>query len=74
MDINLYILIDGHARYACLVAETTTNSEGTQQLVGVVDVTVFRDASVLEHLRGADEYLYVSGIAVLRSFRYIILP
>ncbi|XP_076955112.1 GCN5-related N-acetyltransferase 10, chloroplastic-like [Bidens hawaiensis] len=56
-------------RYACLVAETTTNSEGKQQLVGVVDVTVFRDASVLEHLRGADEYLYVSGIAVLRNFR-----
>ncbi|KAK1431419.1 hypothetical protein QVD17_07878 [Tagetes erecta] len=57
-------------RYACLVAEmTTSDSEENQQLVGVVDATVFRDASVLQHLSGADEYLYVSGIAVLRSFR-----
>lgn len=57
-------------RYACLVAETiTSENEENQQLVGVVDVTVFRDESVLGHLSGADEYLYVSGIAVLRDFR-----
>ncbi|KAK9075113.1 hypothetical protein SSX86_003432 [Deinandra increscens subsp. villosa] len=57
-------------RYACLVAEATTSDcEEKQQLVGVVDATVFREHSVLEHLSGADEYLYVSGIAVLRNFR-----
>lgn len=57
-------------RYACLVAEMiTSENEEQQQLVGVVDVTVFRDESVLGHLSGADEYLYVSGIAVLRDFR-----
>ncbi|KAD4584022.1 hypothetical protein E3N88_21623 [Mikania micrantha] len=57
-------------RYACLVAETTTNEIIEKQLVGVVDATVFRDASVLEHLSGADEYLYVSGIAVLHNFSH----
>ncbi|KAL8233239.1 hypothetical protein R6Q57_003017 [Mikania cordata] len=56
-------------RYACLVAETTIGDNEEKQLVGVVDATVFRDASVLEHLSGADEYLYVSGIAVLHNFR-----
>ncbi|KAF5806022.1 putative transcription regulator GNAT family [Helianthus annuus] len=56
-------------RYACLVAEATTSDSEVKQLVGVVDATVFRDASVLEHLSGADEYLYVSGIAVLPNFR-----
>ncbi|GJS12800.1 acyl-CoA N-acyltransferase [Tanacetum coccineum] len=57
-------------RYACLVAEAiTSDDEEKRQLVGVVDLTVFRDQSVLEHLSGADEYLYVSGIAVLRNFR-----
>ncbi|KAG2664237.1 hypothetical protein I3760_16G071500 [Carya illinoinensis] len=41
-----------------------------QQLVGIVDVTVLRDKAVLEHLpAGAEEYLYVSGIAVLKEFR-----
>lgn len=58
-------------RYACLVAETMTREiEDRQKLVGVVDVTVFRDESVLGYLSGADEYLYVSGIAVLPDFRY----
>ncbi|GMY33908.1 hypothetical protein FCV25MIE_29150 [Fagus crenata] len=59
-------------RYACLVAEPTTNiaSDSHKQLVGVVDVTVLRDKSVLQHLPAeVDEYLYVSGIAVLKSFR-----
>lgn len=57
-------------RYACLVAETiTSENEAQQKMVGVVDVTVFRDESVLGYLSGADEYLYVSGIAVLRDFR-----
>ncbi|KAF5732787.1 hypothetical protein HS088_TW17G00319 [Tripterygium wilfordii] len=50
-------------RYACLVAEAK------QKLVGIVDVTVMRDEAVLQHLRGAEEYLYVSGIAVLQTFR-----
>lgn len=64
-------------RYACLVAEPAKEGDGTlmkpqkryQQLVGVVDVTVLRDNDVLRHLQGADEYLYVSGIAVAHNFR-----
>lgn len=58
-------------RYACLVAEPNTNaSDAQKQLVGVVDITVLRDKAVLEHLpAGAEEYLYVSGIAVLKEFR-----
>lgn len=40
-----------------------------QGLVGVVDVTVMREEAVLKHLDGAEEYLYVSGIAVLKDFR-----
>ena len=43
--------------------------QNQQQLVGVVDVTVFRDADVLPHLLGAEEYLYISGIAVSNNFR-----
>nr|CAB3452569.1 unnamed protein product [Digitaria exilis] len=61
-------------RYACLVAEET--EPATQQslapyekIVGVVDCTVQDEDSVIKHLQGADEYLYVSGIAVLPSFR-----
>ncbi|PKI78426.1 uncharacterized protein LOC116198899 [Punica granatum] len=55
-------------RYACLVAEPATE-EQPNELVGVVDVTVLRDDSVLQHLPGEEEYLYVSGIAVSQSFR-----
>ncbi|KAF8404311.1 hypothetical protein HHK36_009194 [Tetracentron sinense] len=60
-------------RYACLVAEPTDASDSIsasgEGLVGVVDVTVLRDEAVLRHLEGAEEYLYVSGIAVLNAFR-----
>ncbi|KAI8526578.1 hypothetical protein RHMOL_Rhmol12G0007200 [Rhododendron molle] len=57
-------------RYACLVAESNTDDlESRQELVGVVDVTALRDEAVLRHLSGAEEYLYVSGIAVLNTFR-----
>ncbi|KAL6961951.1 GCN5-related N-acetyltransferase 10, chloroplastic [Sarracenia purpurea var. burkii] len=57
-------------RYACLVAEASTDTpESRQELVGVVDVTVLRDKDVLQHLSEAEEYLYVSGIAVLNNFR-----
>ncbi|XP_022736034.1 uncharacterized protein LOC111289335 [Durio zibethinus] len=59
------------SRYACLVAESSTdaNSESQRKPVGVVDVTVLRDEAVLQHLHGAEEYLYVSGLAVSKSFR-----
>lgn len=53
-----------------MVAEQTSDNEGEKELVGVVDVTVDRDYSVLQHLPGAKEYLYVSGIAVLNKFRF----
>ncbi|KAF9608547.1 hypothetical protein IFM89_009913 [Coptis chinensis] len=60
-------------RYACLVAEPKDASESSNdrkgRLVGVVDVTVLRDEMVLSHLEGTEEYLYVSGIAVLGEFR-----
>ncbi|KAI5654612.1 hypothetical protein M9H77_31799 [Catharanthus roseus] len=68
-------------RYACLVAKPAADSSSDQEepssadqeirdLVGVVDVTVLRDADVLQYLRPeADEYLYVSGIAVVRKLR-----
>ncbi|KAB2596811.1 hypothetical protein D8674_040091 [Pyrus ussuriensis x Pyrus communis] len=40
------------------------------KLVGVADVTVSRDQAILQYLPSrAPEYLYVSGIAVLKSFR-----
>ncbi|XP_007040791.2 PREDICTED: uncharacterized protein LOC18606872 [Theobroma cacao] len=58
------------SRYACLVAESSTDaSESQRKLVGVVDVTAMRDESVLQHLYGAEEYLYVSGLAVSKCFR-----
>ncbi|XP_073059626.1 GCN5-related N-acetyltransferase 10, chloroplastic [Primulina eburnea] len=57
-------------RYACLVAEPETDTfDTTREVVGVVDVTVLREDSVLQHISGAEEYLYVSGIAVLNQFR-----
>ena len=51
---------------------STKTQKRCQQLVGVVDVTVLRDNDVLRHLQGADEYLYVSGIAVAHNFRFCI--
>ncbi|KAJ6413794.1 hypothetical protein OIU84_006571 [Salix udensis] len=51
--------------YACLVAEPAAE----RKLVGIVDVTALRDEDVLQHLEGADEYLYISGIAVSNNFR-----
>ncbi|KAH9626400.1 hypothetical protein KSS87_009086 [Heliosperma pusillum] len=61
-------------RYACLVAEHAKEDDASQispphQLVGVVDITVLRDDDVLRHLEGAQEYLYVSGIAVPENYR-----
>ncbi|KAJ9675983.1 hypothetical protein PVL29_024793 [Vitis rotundifolia] len=54
-------------RYACLVTELASKTE--QEVVEVVDVTTLRDEGVLQHLGGAEEYLYVSGIAILNDFR-----
>ncbi|MED6158856.1 hypothetical protein PIB30_036850 [Stylosanthes scabra] len=58
-------------RYACLVAEAATeHADSQKQLVGVIDVTVLRDKDVLQHLPAeAQEYLYISGIAVSKTFR-----
>lgn len=62
-------------RYACLVAEEAEAADQPskapyEKIVGVVDCTVQDEDGILKHLRGgADEYLYVSGIAVLPSFR-----
>jgi len=61
-------------RYACLVAEEAEPASQLSQapyerIIGVVDCTVQDEDGILKHLQGADEYLYVSGIAVLPSFR-----
>lgn len=58
-------------RYACLVAEPAKNDpDSPKQLVGVIDVTVLRDQNVLQHLPPeAEEYLYISGIAISNTFR-----
>ncbi|XP_008803790.2 uncharacterized protein LOC103717252 [Phoenix dactylifera] len=60
-------------RYACLVVESVNVPDllraPEHELVGVVDVTVQRDEEVLRHLEGVEEYLYVSGMAVLKKFR-----
>ncbi|XP_055828797.1 uncharacterized protein LOC129896842 [Solanum dulcamara] len=57
-------------RYACLVAEASSDTaEVEQDLVGVVDATVYRNTDVLQYLPGATEYIYISGIAVLNKFR-----
>nr|GMD51152.1 putative acyl-CoA N-acyltransferase [Ipomoea batatas] len=57
-------------RYACLVAEASKEGSEFKEVVGVVDATVYRDNDVLRHLpAAADEYLYISGIAVLHKFR-----
>ncbi|KAE8702815.1 Acyl-CoA N-acyltransferases superfamily protein, putative isoform 2 [Hibiscus syriacus] len=53
------------SKYACLVAESPSDAK----LVGVVDVTALQDDDVLRHLHGAEEYLYVSGLAVSKHFR-----
>ncbi|QCD89043.1 uncharacterized protein LOC114169067 [Vigna unguiculata] len=58
-------------RYACLVAEAAKDDpDSAKQLVGVIDVTVLRDQNVLQHFPPeAEEYLYISGIAVSKTFR-----
>lgn len=73
MNVNLINLVYILNRYACLVAESPSdaNSEPKTKLVGVVDVTALGDEAVLQHLQGADEYLYVSGLAVSKRFRYV---
>ncbi|CAA7052397.1 unnamed protein product [Microthlaspi erraticum] len=58
-------------RYACLVAEQASEDEtcSSSSVVGVVDVTVQTENSVLRHFPGVEEYLYVSGLAVSKSQR-----
>lgn len=61
-------------RYACLVAEEAEAAEQLskapyERIVGVVDCTVQDEDDILKQLPDVDEYLYVSGIAVLPSFR-----
>ncbi|XP_002991978.2 uncharacterized protein LOC9645196 isoform X1 [Selaginella moellendorffii] len=56
-------------RYTCLVAET--QDEDDKKMVGVVDLTALDDKDMLQHLQDdyADEYLYVSGLAVDENYR-----
>ncbi|CAA0330368.1 unnamed protein product [Arabidopsis thaliana] len=58
-------------RYACLVAEQTSETEtlSSSSVVGVVDVTAQTESSVLRYFPGVEEYLYVSGLAVSKSQR-----
>lgn len=46
------------------------DQDSPKELVGIIDVTVMSDQDVLEHLPAeAQEYLYISGIAVSNAFR-----
>jgi ribosomal protein S18 acetylase RimI-like enzyme len=61
-------------RYACLVAEeadaaTQLLQAPFENIIGVVDCTVQDEGDILSNLQGVQEYFYVSGIAVLPSFR-----
>lgn len=60
-------------RYACLVAEEADELLQSQapfeKIIGVVDCTVQDEGDILRNLQGVQEYFYVSGIAVLPSFR-----
>ncbi|XP_018444200.1 GCN5-related N-acetyltransferase 10, chloroplastic [Raphanus sativus] len=58
-------------RYACLVAEQTseTDTSSSSSVVGVVDITVQTENAVLRHFPGVEEYLYVSGLAVSKAQR-----
>uniref|UniRef100_A0ACD5YKZ4 Uncharacterized protein n=2 Tax=Avena sativa TaxID=4498 RepID=A0ACD5YKZ4_AVESA len=61
-------------RYACLVAEeadavTQLFEAPFEKIIGVVDCTVQDEGDILNNLQGVQEYFYVSGIAVLPSFR-----
>lgn len=61
-------------RYACLVAEeadatTQALQAPFEKIIGVVDCMVQDEGDILANLQGANEYFYVSGIAVLPSFR-----
>ena len=60
-------------RYACLVAEEADEPSQSQapfeKIIGVVDCTVQDEGDILRNLQGVQEYFYVSGIAVLPSFR-----
>lgn len=76
--LNTNILKNAN-RYACLVAEPETSDltqteEKEQILVGVVDATALRDQNVLQYFPpDADEYLYISGIAVSETFRFFFI-
>ncbi|KAE8779985.1 hypothetical protein D1007_46951 [Hordeum vulgare] len=60
-------------RYACLVAEEADellqSRAPFEKIIGVVDCTVQDEGDILRNLQGVQEYFYVSGIAVLPSFR-----
>ncbi|CAM6100350.1 unnamed protein product [Calypogeia fissa] len=59
-------------KYSCLLAEgdpSQHNSPKEPTIVGAVDITAFADKSIVCHLPGAEEYLYVSGMAVDSSYR-----
>lgn len=50
-------------------ADTSLSSS----VVGVVDITVQTENSVLRHFPGVEEYLYVSGLAVSKAQRSLSL-
>lgn len=64
-------------RYACLLAEPaigmdegeSSDDESAPMTVGAVNLAASDDNEVLRHLHDADEYLYVSGMAVDMNFR-----
>lgn len=56
-------------RFACLVAVPDSSEGAGRKVVGVVDAAAMADQHVLRCLPGADEYLYISGMAVNANYR-----
>lgn len=57
------------------MAEQTGEADtvSSSSVVGVVDITVQTENSVLRHFPGVEEYLYVSGLAVSKAQRSLSL-
>ncbi|KAH7277630.1 hypothetical protein KP509_39G059900 [Ceratopteris richardii] len=56
-------------RYACIVAMPGCQQSEDKEIVGVVDAAAMADRHVLKALPGIDEYLYISGMAVVPKYR-----
>jgi hypothetical protein len=51
----------------------SSGDESAPMTVGAVNLAASDDNEVLRHLHDADEYLYVSGMAVDMNFRWALV-